>query len=74
MNFMSKVLNRIDTNPNIILDCDIDTYARKGMRAKVDGVLKKDEMWKVQLYMKNSLGTIEEITLLQYMNHTKDIK
>jgi len=74
MNYINKVISRIEKDRDIVLGFDIDEFTKKGMVAVVWGLLRIDGKWCVQIGMNYGLCNIEEISLTQYMEKTKDIK
>jgi len=74
MNYLNKIVERIEQGKTIVLNFDIDKFIKRGTKAVASGIVHDGQKWQVQIYCEGCPGGIEEITLTDYMDKTKDIK
>ena len=73
MNYLNKIAARIEQGKTFVLNFDIDRYIKKGTRAVAYGLSHNGEKWQVQICCEGCPGGIEDISLIDYMEKTKDI-
>jgi len=73
MNYINKVISRIEKGKTIILNFTIDEFSVRGMRATANGIFRANNCWGVNITMKNKLENMEVITFQEYMELTKDV-
>jgi len=74
MNYMQRVMERIENDKPVILNFDYDELSKTGAKANVIGLTRYKKRWLVQLEFHDYLGSGDNITLDEYMEKTKDIK
>ena len=74
MNYLNKIVSRIEQGKTIIINFNIDEFIKRGTQATASGLIHDGKKWQVQIYCSGVPGGIEEISLTDYMDKTKDIK
>ena len=73
MNYLNRVVSRIEQDVPMVINFDHDEFSLIGDKAKAIGLVRFGGKWHVEVEFKKYRGSAETITLLQYMDNTKDI-
>lgn len=73
MNYINKIVSRIEKGNAIVLNFDYDQFTKVGDKANVVGLTRWENRWYVEIEPHASLGSSDSITLVDYMEKTKDI-
>lgn len=74
MNFMNRVISRIEKGNPIVLGFNYDDETPEGTKANVTGLTRYKDKWLVTFEDHRYLGSGDNMTLLEYMEKTKDMK
>jgi len=73
MNYINKVISRIEKGNPIVLGFKYDDETPKGTKANVTGLIRIEGRWYVQFEPMRFEGSFDCMNLVQYMELTKDI-
>ena len=74
MNFINKVIERIEKGNLFVLGFKYDNETPKGSKANAIGLVRYEGKWYVQFETLKYEGSCDCMNLVQYMELTKDIK
>ena len=72
MQFINKVIERIEKGNSFVLGFKYDDETPKGSKANAIGLVRYENKWYVQFESHKFLGSSDCMNLVQYMELTKD--
>ena len=73
MQYIQKVISRIEKGKTMIINFNHDEFSRQGSKAKAIGITRWENRWLVEIEFNLWQGASDTISLNQYMEKTHDI-
>ena len=73
MQYIQKVISRIEKGKTMVIDFDYDEFSKKGARAIAIGLIRWEGTWRVEVEFNLWEGSSDSMSFTQYMEKTRDI-